>query len=224
MRGYKKRLHAAIWAIIVSVISLFIATYLPGQNMKVEKAPLSVPAAQNSTAQKLETLIVKGRAAKTGYSRSQFGSGWVREGGCDMRNTILARDMVDVTRNEKCQVVSGRLVDSYTGTGVTFMKGSQTSQDVQIDHIVSLSNAWQTGAQQLSKERRIQLANDPINLIAVEGNINQAKGESDAASWLPPNKLFRCEYISRQVEVKYAYGLWVTPSEKDAMVRVLSAC
>ena len=91
-------------------------------------------------------------------------------------------------------------------------------------HIVALSDAWQKGAQQLTKERRQQLANDPLELLAVDGPANQQKGDGDAATWLPKNKAFRCTYIERQVIVKQKYSLWVTDAEKTAMIDVLKSC
>ncbi len=95
---------------------------------------------------------------------------------------------------------------------------------MQIDHVVALSDAWQTGAQQLTASQRLALANDPLNLLAVDGAANQQKEDSDAASWLPPRKTFRCAYVSRQVAVKVRYRLWVTAAEKAAIARVLSSC
>jgi hypothetical protein len=172
----------------------------------------------------LEKLAVKGRAPKTDYSRSQFGDGWDAEGGCDMRNIVLRRDLSDVTTNSKCQVTSGVLNDPYTGKVVQFVRGETTSDDVQIDHVVALSNAWQTGAQALSSVEREEFANDPLELLAVDGAANQQKSDADAATWLPPNKPFRCQYVARQIATKAKYSLWVTSSEKEAMRRVLSSC
>ena len=172
----------------------------------------------------LDELPVKGRAPKTGYARAQFGNGWISRQGCDTRNIILARDMSQVETNEKCQVTKGVLSDSYTGKQIDFVRGPETSQAVQIDHVVALSNAWQTGAQQLMEARRIELANDPLNLLAVDGKANQQKSDSDAATWLPPYKPFRCQYIARQIAIKKKYELWVVPAEKKAMERVLNSC
>lgn len=172
----------------------------------------------------LETLEVKGRAPKTNYSREQFGGDWNTVNGCDTRNVILARDLTEVVINDRCQVVSGVLNDPYTGEVIRFQRGSDTSDDVQIDHVVALSDAWQKGAQLLSGERRVALANDPLELLAVKGSANQQKSDSDAASWLPSNKAFRCQYVSRQVAVKKKYELWVTAAEKEAILRVLGAC
>ena len=172
----------------------------------------------------LETLEVKGRASKTGYSRTQFGSGWTSVTGCDTRNTILYRDMIDVKTDEACRVMSGTLYDPYTGETISFVRGAETSQLVQIDHVVALSNAWQTGAQGLTEDDRIALANDPLNLLAVDGAANQQKSDGDAATWLPSNKPFRCQYVARQIAVKQKYHLWVTPAEKQAITRILSVC
>lgn len=177
----------------------------------------------------LNALSVKGRAPKTGYSRAQFGKAWadVDHNGCDTRNDILNRDMTSTTHRANthdCVVTTGVLKDPYTGKTIHFKRGERTSTAVQIDHVVALSNAWQTGAQKLSAAQREQLANDPYNLLAVDGPANQQKSDSDAASWLPPNKSFRCEYVARQIGVKFKYHLWVTPAEKAAMERVLSGC
>lgn len=173
----------------------------------------------------LEMLPVKGRAPKTGYKRAQFGDGWAKLGNCDTRNLILQRDLKDtILEDDKCKVRTGALNDPYTGKDIAFTRGASTSAAVQIDHVVALSNAWQTGAQQLSTERRMQLANDPLELLAVDGPANQQKGDGDAATWLPSNKPFRCQYIARQIAVKRKYALWVTEPEKAAMARVLSSC
>ncbi|WP_242492420.1 HNH endonuclease family protein [Agromyces binzhouensis] len=174
----------------------------------------------------LASLPVKGRAAMTGYERDAFGHGWidVDRNGCDTRNDVLARDLDDPDRPQGCRVLSGILDDPYTGALIEFVRGEGTSQLVQIDHVVPLANAWVTGAQQLTEEERVAFANDPLNLLAVDGSANQQKGAGDAATWLPANRSFRCEYVARQVAVKAAHDLWVTPPERDAIERVLDGC
>lgn len=173
----------------------------------------------------LAALPTKGRAPKTGYKRSQFGDGWAKAGGCDTRNVILRRDLTNaVLGDDNCKVQVGALSDPYTGQRIAFKRGANSSGAVQIDHVVALSNAWQTGAQQLSSEQRISLANDPLELLAVDGPANQQKGDGDAATWLPSNKPFRCQYIARQIAVKKKYSLWVTPPERTAMERILASC
>jgi hypothetical protein len=175
----------------------------------------------------LTSIPVKGKAAMTGYKRTEvFGTAWldVDHNGCDTRNDILERDLTTVVRSGRCKVMSGTLISPYTGTTVDFVRGNLTSTAVQIDHVVALADAWRTGAQQFSQEKRVALANDPLNLLAVDGRSNSQKSDGDTATWLPANKPFRCSYVTLQVEVKASYGLWVTPAEHDAMVRVLSAC
>jgi hypothetical protein len=178
----------------------------------------------------LASIPVKGKAAATGYSRAQFGEAWTDDNdeqfgrnGCRTREDILARDLSGVTR-DKCKVLSGTLMDPYTGRAIDFTRGADSSAAVQIDHVVPLKNAWITGAQQISARDRVNFANDPLNLFAVDGPTNQAKSDGDAATWLPPNKGFRCAYATRQIQVKAKYRLWVTAPEKSAMGRVLSAC
>ena len=175
----------------------------------------------------LEKLPVKGKSPKTGYDREgKFGAAWsdVDENGCDTRNDILERDLTQTVVGSDCHVMSGILAEPYTGTTISFTRGPETSPLVQIDHVVALSNAWQTGAQKLSQAKRVALANDPRNLFAVDGPTNSSKGDSDASAWLPPSKSFRCTYVSAQVEVKRVYDLWVTPAERAAITRVLKAC
>lgn len=186
--------------------------------------PSHLQGTESSALGALEKLEVKGRAPKTDYSREQFGGDWVKIQGCDMRNIILARDVTNVVTNEKCHVLSGVLHDPYTGKVIQFQRGADTSDEVQIDHVVALSDAWQKGAQQLTPGQREAFANDPLELLAVDGAANQQKSDGDAATWLPPQKTFRCQYVARQIAIKRKYSLWVTAAEKDAMKRVLSAC
>lgn len=175
----------------------------------------------------LATMPVKGKAPRTGYDRvGDFGAAWkdVDHNHCDTRDDVLARDLTDIARQGSCTVESGLLNDPYTGKSIDFVRGVRTSALVQIDHVVPLSNAWQTGAQQLTQQQRETLANDPLNLLAVDGPTNESKGDGDAATWLPPNRGFWCSYAAKQVSVKAAYRLWVAPAEHDALARILSGC
>ncbi len=177
----------------------------------------------------IEAQITKGRAAKTGYTRAQFGQTWadVDRNGCDTRNDILKRDLTGEIFKEKtrqCVVLSGTLIDPFSGENINFVRGNITSMEVQIDHVVALSNAWQTGAFKLTLKERTAFANDPMNLLAVKGRLNSQKSDGDAATWLPPLKSFRCDYVLRQIAVKIKYKLWFTAPEKEAMVRILNTC
>ena len=189
----------------------------------------AVQPAAGTALEQLAGIPIKGRAPKTGYDREQFGPAWADtdHNGCDTRNDILARDLVDVVYKDgtkECVVASGTFLDPYTGGTISFVRGNTTSTAVQIDHVVALSDAWQKGAQQLSAEERRLFANDPLNLMAADGPANGAKSDGDAATWLPANKAFRCEYVARQTAVKAEYRLWMTQAEHDAIAAVLSGC
>ncbi len=195
-----------------------------------DTAEAAIEAARPDTAlAALGELAVKGRAPRTGYERDQFGAGWVDtdRNGCDTRNDVLARDLTGEAfepGTRDCVVVSGTLADPYSGTTIPFVRGQDTSDDVQIDHVVALSDAWQKGAQGWDEATRTAFANDPENLLAVDGPLNQQKSDGDAATWLPPNTSYRCSYVARQVAVKLDYGLWVTTAERDAIAGVLAGC
>ncbi len=184
-----------------------------------------VPAAEVIEAgASLAGLAVKGRAPTTGYARTQFGDGWADTdgNGCTTRDDVLARDLTEL-RIEGCRVLSGTLVDPYSGVSDAFVRGPDSAL-VQIDHVVALADAWQKGAQQWPAARREEFANDLLNLLAVDGDVNQAKGAGDAATWQPPDHDYRCPYAIRQISVKARYGLWVTAAEADALRRELGRC
>jgi hypothetical protein len=186
-------------------------------------------ASDGSALAALGTLEVKGRAPRTGYDRDVFGQAWadVDRNGCDTRNDVLARDLTAATvkpGTQGCLVLSGTLADPYTATTIAFVRGEGTSEAVQVDHVVALSDAWQKGARGWDLTTRTAFANDPLNLLATDGPTNAAKGDGDAATWLPPSRAFRCAYVARQVSVKARYGLWVTDAERVAVAGVLSGC
>ncbi len=211
-RVYKSRRAALTLAIVLGLVGPVL--------------PQSSVAATPSALQALNHLTVKGRAPKTGYERNLFSDGWGQIGYCDLRNYILKRDLVryQMRASEPCTVQSGTLKDPYTRKSIAFVRGVATSYKVQIDHVVAVSDAWQKGAQKIGTQARYSFYNDPLNLLAVDGPTNSAKSDSDAASWLPPNKSFRCSYVARQIAVKTRYHLWVTSAERSAMARVLGAC
>jgi Protein of unknown function (DUF1524) len=210
----------SLWEIRISAVLIALS-------MAVPLAPAE--AAEQKASVVLETLAVKGRAAKTGYSRAQFGQTWadVDRNGCDTRNDILKRDLTSIVYKagtRDCVVLSGVIVDPYSEEKINFLRGNITSMEVQIDHVVALSDAWQKGAQKLSLTSRTAFANDPLNLLAVKGRLNSQKGDGDAATWLPPLKSYRCAYVARQVAVKAKYSLWVTTAEKAAIKSILDKC
>ena len=198
------------------VVLALLLTYIPNQ---VNAAP------SDDALTVLNSLSVKGRAAKTGYTRAQF-THWsdLDRNGCDARNDTLKRDLTEViykAGTRDCKVIAGLLLDPFSGKVITF---SSTKSTIDIDHVVALSNAWQTGAAYFDKTKRQQIANDPLNLLAVDFSLNRKKGDGDAATWLPPLKSYRCDYVARQIAVKAKYGLWVTQPEKNAIVKLLEKC
>lgn len=187
--------------------------------------PLGVSTSDAKLAKDvLEQLEVKGRAPKTGYARTEFYKTWPNIDGCSLRQIIIKREVGESAKLDGCDVVAGTFIEPYTGHTFTATQKSDFSNHIQIDHVVALSDAWQKGAQYKSAEERFALATDPLNLLAVDANANQQKSDGDAATWLPSNKAFRCQYVARQVSVKYKYGLWVTEAEHDAISNILQNC
>ena len=209
-RSTRRRRGAALPAALVGAIALVVllATQLGGIELggssqaPAASGPVAIAPAEPSgltAVEALAALEVKGPAPATGYDREGgFGTAWldVDRNGCGTRDDVLARDLTGIDAPGGCRVLSGDLLDPYTGESIAFVRGQDTSTAVQIDHLVALQNAWRTGAQQLSQEDRVALANDPLNLLAVDGPTNSAKGAGDAATWLPPAKGIRCEYVA----------------------------
>lgn len=230
--------------VISSTVGVVLLITLTGCTARFEAPDLStatwasgsaIVELPGSPAAALAALPVRGADPMTGYDRdARFGPKWSDDvdvpsghNGCDQRSDILRRNLSEITikpNTRGCVPMSGTLHDPYTGRPIAFIRGAGTSDDVQIDHIVALADAWRTGAASLTDQQRRNLAGDPLNLIAVDGPTNQAKGDRDAAEWLPPNSDARCMYITRQISVKTKYQLWVTPTEKVAMAAVLDTC
>lgn len=191
-----------------------------------EAEAITVPgdADVRSAVDVLGELEVKGRAPKTGYKREEFYNGWPTVNGCNLRQRIIKREFGETAVLDGCNVVSGEFDEPYTGQHLVFTAKEQISKGIQIDHVVALSDAWQKGAQYKDKDTRYAIATDPLNLLAVDAAANEKKSDGDAATWLPSNKRFRCQYVARQVSVKFKYGLWVTEAEKEAISRVLENC
>ncbi|MGW7422401.1 HNH endonuclease family protein [Streptomyces sp. NPDC054813] len=175
----------------------------------------------------IEKVATKGRGPKTGYERDKFGYAWMdsapggipfAHNGCDSRNDLLKRDgeKVRFRTGSNCVVASMTLHDPYTGKTIEWIKSHATT--VQIDHVMPLSYDWQMGASRWTKDKREDIANDPLNLIPVDGPTNGAKSDSGPATWLPPNKQIRCSYVVRFAQVSLKYGLPVTVADKRMML------
>ena len=201
-------------------------TPTPSPQQSLPPSPEAPTPVASPALSALASVAIKGRAPKTGYERDLFATDWDYSFGCDTRNKILRRDFSEfvLRSGSSCIIETGVLQDPYTGEAISFQRGVGTSNAVQIDHVVSLSDAWQKGAQQLTGDQRYALYNDPLNLLAVSGPANSQKSDSDAASWLPANKGFRCAFVARQVAVKLSYNLWMTQAEFDTIANILSEC
>lgn len=230
-------LHAATATCLLALLSACITT------------PTGTPATSTSTVTHTTTVAPSptttqspGHAALEGlpiqpadhtapYRRDAFGQRWSDDvtvefghNGCDTRNDILRRDLRDVIvkpNTHDCVALSGTLDDPYTGATIAFQRGQDTSPMIQIDHIVALANAWATGAQQWDDQTRRNFANDPRNLLAVDGPTNISKSAGDATQWLPPNEAFICDFTHAQINIKRTYGLWVTQAEHDALAHAI---
>ena len=196
-------------------------------------APAQGPTPRYDIArQQLKALQVRGWDRESDFRRYQFGEAWsddvnveVGHNGCNTRDDILRRDLQNlVVRPFTCFAQSGTLIDPYTGATIAIVRGPESSNTIEIDHVVSLADAWYKGARAWDPQRRLDFANDPRNLLAVSPKANFDKAYRDASAWLPPNEAFRCDFVARQVDVKTAYGLWLSAKEKKAMTDVLARC
>ncbi|MFC7449567.1 HNH endonuclease family protein [Rhodococcus daqingensis] len=208
-------------------------------------APTPQPAPGSPSRAQIEQLlaavrIVDGRTKAGGYERGcragqacVFGPAWSDDhagpgghDGCDTRNNVLARDLTEVrfrSGSRDCVVVAGVLADPYTGRSLRFSKNA--AKDVQIDHIYPLAAAWDLGAARWPAERRLEFANDiTYNLLAVDGAVNQSKGDSTPAEWLPPDPGHHCYYAGKYLTTAVHYDLPVTAADQDALSRVAATC
>ena len=193
------------------------------KTIEVESAGITTP----EVIRTLGLLAIKEAEpdAMDDYNREKdFGSGFRTVDGCNTQDIILKRDLTETVVDEGCEVQSGWLKDPYTGGRLHYIIGNGTGDDVQIDHVVALGNAWQTGADEnhMDKQDRIDFANDGLNLQAVDGKANAGKGDKDAEGWLPDDIVEQCRYVARQILVKLRYVLSVSPPEHAKMEKVLA--
>ncbi|MFC4613308.1 HNH endonuclease family protein [Cellulomonas algicola] len=225
----RRHLRARRTSVGVLVLCVALGTGIPAWTQARSSARYPVHPDDLTVARAaLAALDVRGPPPTDPYDRDAFGQAWadVDRNGCDTRNDVLRRDLTDVVTKpgtRDCLVLSGTLDDPYTGRPVAFVRGT-ASGDVQIDHVVALGDAWAAGAAGWTDTARTAFANDPANLLAVDGGTNQDKGAADASQWLPPNTGYRCAYAVRQVLVKSAYDLSVTRDERRALAHALGGC
>jgi len=194
--------------------------------LKPGLAPSNSAGEQSKACALINQVSTGNTGPKTGYSRDQFGNAWtdtaagvpLAGNGCDTRNDVLARDGQNLVyvSGSHCVIASMTLFNPYKSETIQWTKAKAT--EVQIDHVVPLSYAWQMGASRWTKDQRTQLANDPLNLLAVDGSANASKGDSGPAAWLPPNQGIGCAYAVRFAEVTLKYKLSVAQQDKAAML------
>jgi Protein of unknown function (DUF1524) len=215
-----------LWMAVVVAIAVVVAWQVVGSSG--ERAQYVAQADIPTVAPGVDVLAgiaeVPARIRGHDYRRDAFGDTWTDDNpapgghnGCDTRNDILDRDLIDKTyvSIKRCPnaVASGTLHDPYTNATVPFVRGAQVGAAVQIDHIVPLALAWDLGARSWTDDMRVRFANDPANLLAVDGPANQDKGDKEPATWMPPNHAFWCQYAVQFANVLRGYGLAVdTPS------------
>jgi len=226
----------AIPAILVlAVIGVAVALWFhrrPAATPPAASPEIGTSSSYDQARADAERLPVRGWEGRMDFDRYRFGEAWSDDvnvefghNGCNTRDDVLRRDLGDlVVRPGTCFAQSGTLRDPYSGQTIPFVRGPNTSDEVQIDHVVSLSDAWYKGARLWDDQRRRDFANDPRNLLAVDGKANFDKAFRDAASWLPPDAAYRCAFVARVVDVKTAYGLAVSGNEKRAITDVLAGC
>jgi hypothetical protein len=217
-------------AIVVAVIGAAVI-YYGGGGAESDSAALDHPGVTKDQLHDAEQALGKLRprdgTSMATYDRAKFGPAWadVDHNGCRTRDDVLARDLTGETiMADHCTVLRGKLTDPYTGHTIRFVRGVHTSMAVQIDHVVPLGWAWSHGASTWSPAQREAYANDPRLLLAVDGPANESKGDSGPATWMPPDKDYRCTYVVRWVTVITRYHLWIDAGDKGAISHTLEAC
>ncbi|MET0896868.1 MAG: HNH endonuclease family protein [Mycobacterium sp.] len=224
---------AAITALAVIVAYQTVSTTAERSAAFVAEADVpTVAAGADVLAGVLEVPV---RIRSGDYRRAAFGDAWTDvntapggHNGCDTRNDILDRDLIEKTyvSISRCPtaVATGILRDPYTSATIAFVRGNQTGAAVQIEHIVPLAYAWDQGARTWSDEMRVRFANDPANLVAVDGPTNQDKGDAEPAYWMPPNAAFHCQYAMQFIAVLRGYGLPVDAPSAPALRHAAASC
>ena len=231
----RRRSRGGPLSLVLIVIIVAVAFWFAGRTGDADAA--GAPAGQGPGAASVDSAALTAAvlalpaagATAPGYERDLFGDGWKDpdRNGCDSRNDILARDLTAVTFREgthDCVVLSGVLRDPYTATTIDFVRGDSTSEMVQIDHVVPLSWAWRYGAAGWDPAQRELFANDPDNLLAVDGPTNSSKSDSGPAEWLPPDSSYRCAYAARFTGVLTEYALPIDEPDRSALLSIAASC
>jgi uncharacterized protein DUF1524 len=230
--------HRLLWlavAVAVAVIVAYQVIASSGDRAAHFIAQADIPTVAPGVDVLAGVVVVPIRIRSYDYRRGAFGDSWTDDttapgghNGCDTRNDILDRDLIDKTHVsiKRCPnaVATGTLHDPYTNATIAFVRGNQTGAAVQIEHIVPLAYAWDMGARNWTDEIRVRFANDPANLLAVQGQANQDKGDKEPADWMPPNTAFHCQYAVQFIAVLRGYGLAVDASSVPVLHQAAETC
>ncbi|MET8566990.1 HNH endonuclease family protein [Streptomyces sp. NPDC004783] len=210
---YARRRLAALAAFTGLIASVGLV------NGPTASAALPTPVSATTARSYLASLTVA-TENRTGYNRDLFPHWITQSGTCNTRETVLKRDGSGVVTDSSCAAVRGSWYSPYDGATWT------AASDLDIDHLVPLAEAWDSGASAWTTSRRQAFANDLTRpqLLAVTDNVNQAKGDQDPATWMPSRTAYRCTYVRAWVQVKYYYGLSVDSAEKSALQNHLASC
>lgn len=227
-----------LWLAVAAVLAVVVA-YQTVTTVGHRGRALAASAGMPTVAPGADVLagitVVPARTHRYDYRRTQFGNAWDDDNdapgghnGCDTRDDILNRDLVDITHvsTRRCAdaVAAGTLHDPYTNAVVAFTRGAKVGEAVQIDHIVPLAYAWDMGASAWSYRQRLRFANDPANLLAVAGQANQDKADGGPGQWMPPNRAFACQYAIAYLAVLRGYALRVDQPSADALRVAAGTC
>lgn len=225
------------WLIVAVCLAVIVAVQVSASSQGPSQviAQADVPTVAPGTDVLAGIAEIPGRVRLHDYRRTAFGESWTDDNpapgghnGCDTRNDILDRDLVDKTfvSISRCPaaVATGTLRDPYTSRTVPFVRGNQIGAAVQIDHIVPLALAWDLGARTWTDQLRLRFANDPANLLAVDGPTNQDKGDKEPVLWMPPNTAFHCQYAMQYLAVLRGYGLPVDAPSAPVLRSAAATC
>jgi hypothetical protein len=228
-----------LWLSLVTVLAVLVAYQTLGSSAARKAGEVTaraeVPTVQRGTDVLSGVGVLPTRVHRYDYRRLAFGDAWDDNNdapgghnGCDTRDDILTRDLVDKTyvSIKRCPnaVATGTLHDPYTNLTIAFQRGAKVGESVQIDHIVPLAYAWDMGAATWPAAERLRFANDPANLLAVDGRANQNKGDLPPALWMPPNAAFACQYAMQFIAVLRGYSLSVEQASTDVLRRAAATC
>ena len=225
-----------LWLAAAAVLAVIVAAQvLSGTGRADLTAHAVAPVIANGTDVLAGVRVVPSRVRANDYRRAAFGDAWDDDtsapgghNGCDTRNDILNRDLVGTTvvSTKRCPhaVATGTLYDPYTNGTLAFTRGDQVGASVQIDHIVPLAFAWDMGARDWPDGLRRRFANDPANLLAVQGKANQDKGDLPPGQWMPPNRAFWCQYAIQFAAVARGYRLAVDEASAREIRKAAASC